>query len=76
VVVIAEDSGKGIPAEKLQTSALGVGFRGMYERIRYLGGKLELHSGSNGTVVTATLPLEQESEAGEQGVGNGAEWAG
>ena len=70
IVVMAEDSGKGIPADKLQASALGVGFRGMHERIRYLGGKLELHSGSKGTVVTATLPLEQESTEGEQGVGN------
>jgi signal transduction histidine kinase len=67
---MAEDSGKGISAEKLRASALGVGFRGMHERIRYLGGKLELHSGSNGTVVTAILPLEQENAAGEQGVGN------
>ena len=71
IVVMAEDSGKGIPKEKLQASTLGVGFRGMYERIRYLGGKLELHSGSNGTVVTAILPLEQESAEGEQSVGNG-----
>jgi len=60
VVVTAEDFGKGIPAGKLQASVLGVGFRGMHERIRYLGGKLELQSDSHGTVVTATLPLEQE----------------
>ncbi len=64
IVVVAEDSGKGIPAEKLQSSSGGVGFRGMYERLRYLGGKLELHSDSDGTVVTAILPLEQASAAG------------
>jgi PAS domain S-box-containing protein len=64
IVVVAEDSGKGIPAEKLQSSSGGVGFRGMYERIRYLGGRLELRSDSSGTVVTAILPLEQASAAG------------
>jgi PAS domain S-box-containing protein len=64
IVVVAEDSGRGIPEEKLQSSSGGVGFRGMHERIRYLGGKLELHSNSNGTVVTAILPLEQASAAG------------
>jgi PAS domain S-box-containing protein len=66
IVVVAEDSGKGIPTEKLQSSSGGwggVGFRGMHERIRYLGGKLELHSDSNGTVVTAIVPLEQANAA-------------
>jgi signal transduction histidine kinase len=72
IVVVAEDSGRGIPEEKRQSSSGGVGFRGMHERIRYLGGKLELHSDSNGTVVTATLPLEQ---AGAAGAGTWAEKA-
>jgi signal transduction histidine kinase len=34
-----------------------VGFRGMEERIRYLGGNLKIHSDSKGTVVAATLPI-------------------
>src|SRR5271154_2018781 len=43
VTIVAEDEGKGIPAEKLRLNSAGpsgVGFRGMEERIRYLGGNL------------------------------------
>jgi PAS domain S-box-containing protein len=61
ILIEAKDLGKGIPAEKLRRTSdgrSGVGFRGMAERIRYLGGNLKIHSDSNGTVVTATLPLE------------------
>ncbi len=67
IVIVAEDSGKGIPEGKLHLNSngwSGVGFRGMQERIGYLGGKLEIRSDSNGTVVTAILPLEQASAAG------------
>jgi len=62
ILVVARDSGKGIPPDKLRATSdgrSGVGFRGMTERIRHLGGDLKIHSDSNGTVVTATLPLEQ-----------------
>jgi len=55
-----KDRGKGIPAEKksmLRSSdGTGVGFRGMRERLRQLGGILDIESDGNGTVVTATLP--------------------
>lgn len=34
----------------------GVGLRGMRERVRHLGGTLEIHSTTEGTKVTATLP--------------------
>ena len=66
ILVLAQDSGKGIPEEKLQVTSggrRGVGFRGMAERIRYLGGHLNIHSDSNGTIVTVTLPVEQAAEA-------------
>jgi PAS domain S-box-containing protein len=57
-----EDAGKGVPPEKqsLLTSSgpSGVGVSGMRERLRQLGGSLELHSDANGTRVTATLPIE------------------
>jgi len=57
------DEGKGIPLDKqLDLNApatLGVGFRGMRERIRQLGGTLQVHSTGNGTSVEATLPIEQ-----------------
>lgn len=60
VTIVAEDAGKGFPAEKLGVQADGqggVGFRGMAERLRYLGGNLKVKSEGNGLVVTATLPL-------------------
>jgi PAS domain S-box-containing protein len=56
------DAGKGIPAETQTTLASGklsgVGLRGMSERLRQMGGQLEVHSNGTGTLVTATLPIE------------------
>jgi PAS domain S-box-containing protein len=45
---------KEVPA---RPSALGVGILGMRERMRQLGGRLEIRSGSSGTTVRAVLPL-------------------
>jgi PAS domain S-box-containing protein len=57
------DEGKGIPMDKQldlnSPATLGVGFRGMRERIRQLGGTFQVHSTGNGTSVEATLPVEQ-----------------
>jgi signal transduction histidine kinase len=56
-----EDEGKGIPFEKeprVGSSAHnGVGLRGMRERLRQLGGTLQIQSNGNGTRVTAVLPV-------------------
>jgi signal transduction histidine kinase len=56
-----EDAGKGIPLEKgsaLGSSApTGLGLRGMRERLRQLGGTLQVQSNSPGTRVTAVLPV-------------------
>lgn len=58
------DSGKGIPTNLLEQSgedwmgSLGVGLRGMNERMRQLGGKLEVASTDKGTTVTASVPAE------------------
>lgn len=56
------DAGKGIPAETqtgLSSGKLsGVGLRGMQERLRQMGGHLDVHSNGNGTLVQATLPIE------------------
>ena len=61
-----EDKGKGIPQKKLEEMASagtpGVGIRGMQERIRQLGGTMEISSGSNGTVVTVRLPIGELHE--------------
>ena len=64
VVVVAQDFGKGIPADKLHRNSegrSGVGFRGMRERVRHLKGSLQIQSDATGTIVTATLPLPSES---------------
>jgi len=67
VRVEVQDTGKGIPFEKqLELSSsgrTGVGFRGMRERLRQLGGTLEIQSDGGGAVVIATLPLVESKAA-------------
>jgi PAS domain S-box-containing protein len=60
LIVQVEDRGKGIPAEKqrdLEAGRGGVGFGGMRERVRQLGGTLEIRSQGSGTLVSATLKV-------------------
>ena len=63
VRIEVRDQGKGISPEKLSemgdSPTLGVGLRGMRERIRQLGGILELSSdgAGKGTLVTVQLPV-------------------
>jgi len=60
LIVQVEDRGKGIPAEKqqdLESGRGGVGFGGMRERVRQLGGTLEIQSQDSGTLVSATLKV-------------------
>ena len=61
VIVEVADKGKGIPVEKqeeMTTSGMpGVGIRGMRERIRQLGGSLDIDSNVSGTLVVARLPI-------------------
>ena len=69
VVVEAEDEGKGIPADKLEKMASvgipGVGISGMRERVRQLGGTLEISSSDSGTTVVAHLPISEATSSGE-----------
>jgi signal transduction histidine kinase len=55
-----QDAGRGIPAEKQQQIRLGVrvgvGLRGMRERVAQLRGQLKIESDSRGTTILATLP--------------------
>jgi signal transduction histidine kinase/CheY-like chemotaxis protein len=56
------DQGRGMPAGRLGSAARskpGVGIQGMRERVRQLGGKLEIQSSSSGTIVLARLPLHK-----------------
>jgi signal transduction histidine kinase len=63
-----KDNGRGIPKElldQLESGAeSGVGLAGMRERIRDLGGHLQLQSNSTGTTVTAFIPVPQTTKSG------------
>ena len=57
------DNGKGIPNDVLAAlnssgGQLGVGIRGMRERIRHLGGWLQVKSRPDGTTIISSLPVE------------------
>jgi signal transduction histidine kinase len=62
-----EDFGKGIMSSvRLPASSetrielndvLGLGLKGVRERLRQLGGRFHIHSASSGTIVTARVPL-------------------
>jgi signal transduction histidine kinase len=54
-----QDDGCGIPPEKLEalrTQGSGVGITGMRERVRYIGGEMQIDSNDRGTKITVTLP--------------------
>jgi PAS domain S-box-containing protein len=54
------DRGKGIPAERQQdliAARVGVGVRGMQERVRQFKGDLNIISGNQGTKVIVTIPI-------------------
>ena len=59
-----KDVGQGIPSHLLELNSdslatLGVGIRGMRERVRQLGGQLEIFSSPEGTTVRASIPLKE-----------------
>jgi len=60
-VLEVSDAGGGVPAAILEARegpapGLGVGIPGMRERLRQIGGRLEIESSSRGTTVRAILP--------------------
>jgi len=72
VSVVVQDQGKGLSREeleKIQSHGLGVGTRGMRERIRLFKGTLRIESPGAGVRVSATIPLaESASPAEKQGI--------
>jgi PAS domain S-box-containing protein len=59
-----KDEGQGIPEEALQkiqrgVGAFGVGLLGMRDRLRQLGGWLEIESSRAGTTLRATIPVSK-----------------
>lgn len=61
--VEVRDRGRGMPSESRAVSSgpvrPGVGIQGMRERVRELGGTLEICSDKTGTVVLATVPFRE-----------------
>jgi PAS domain S-box-containing protein len=63
------DQGKGLPAAVMEQGgqdwmgSLGVGLRGMSERLQQLGGSLDISSNGHGTRVRATVPLQKMPSA-------------
>jgi PAS domain S-box-containing protein len=61
------DQGCGIPAQKLslhqESEAIGVGLMGMRERLRQLGGELNITSDGGGTTIRVIVPLSESASA-------------
>jgi signal transduction histidine kinase len=62
LVLQVQDFGSGIDSGRTDESpesieSIGVGIPGMRERLRQLGGRLEIARDAAGTVVTASVPL-------------------
>jgi len=65
VLLEIKDQGAGMPPDLFTDPAtsvagLGVGVAGMRERLRQLGGQLEIKSGKGGTTVRATVPVAEK----------------
>jgi len=70
VVLEVRDYGKGIPRElvegfRTKGISFGVGLAGMRERVRELGGRLDVQAKSPGSSVSAALPLERSDKTAD-----------
>jgi signal transduction histidine kinase len=68
VVLRVKDHGRGIPETVLQNlqedgSGGGVGLAGMTERIREIGGRLEINSDAGGTEIIARVPIRPREQS-------------
>ena len=71
VVLIVKDFGMGVPREVLdrfwKTGNTGVGLAGIRERLKELGGFLQIDSNLDGTLLKATIPVTSaDTKANEQ----------
>ena len=62
------DNGKGIPQDRLNnlsnaSNSTGVGIAGMRERVRELGGHLEVRSAGMGTSIHVSLPISHPAQS-------------
>ena len=61
--LIVSDSGRGISATTLagleSGADMGIGLRGLRERLRQLGGTIDIRSDAAGTTVEATIPVKE-----------------
>jgi PAS domain S-box-containing protein len=70
ITMTIRDYGKGMPADILNRfqktgERAGVGLSGIRERVKELGGRVEISSDRDGTLVSVTLPFELKSEIGQ-----------
>jgi signal transduction histidine kinase len=67
VVLTVKDFGMGVPREVLdrfwKTGNVGVGLAGIRERLKELGGFLEIESNLDGTLLKATIPVSLPDES-------------
>ena len=66
VILTVADNGRGMDLLKVEQfnrsgSGVGVGLTGIHERVRDLGGRCKIHSGSGGTSVSISLPEENSA---------------
>ena len=66
VILTVRDFGMGVPREVLdrfwKNGNVGVGLAGIRERLKELGGVLEIESNLDGTLLRATIPLVQPDD--------------
>ena len=58
------DFGRGLRQPNAGTATPGVGLRGMQERLRQLGGTLQIDSTEKGTTVAALVPVSDQPSEG------------
>jgi signal transduction histidine kinase len=73
VVLTVRDFGNGFPGEVLErfwkTGNVGVGLAGIRERLKELGGRLEIESNRGGTLLRATIPSSEKDAHESDAVG-------